>query len=309
MNNGKLLETLVATVEELLLPKGFSVNTNRCIFNDEGVQIAEFDIEIEGKVGTTELRWLIECRDRPSQGPAPNSWIEQLAGRKDRFRLSKVIAVSSTGFARGADEFAREKGIELRKVANAKLADVSTWFGFQEMTMYKQTGRLEKAQINIDQNESLEVQRTIKRKLQRIKRPFLRSVKTNEFVTLAQAFQQAISSVSDMYDDLMPNGGSKSVTLVARYPRDDNYFTIDTRHGSIRVREIIFVGEVILKRESVPISLLQEYRSLSASGIISSKAGFQFEANGLPLELAFHNINESGETHIILKAEPREEKT
>jgi len=155
VNNGKLLETLVATVEELLLPQGFQVRTNRCIFNDERVQIAEFDIEIEGKAGTTELRWLIECRDRPSQGPAPNSWIEQLSGRKDRFRLSKVIAVSSTGFAKGVVEFAREKGIELRTVVNAKPGNVSSWFGMHEMTMYKKTGHLEKVTINIGDNESV----------------------------------------------------------------------------------------------------------------------------------------------------------
>jgi hypothetical protein len=57
--DGKYFEALVAYVERTQLPEGFTVATNERIFNDEGVQIAEFDIEIRGKVGSTP--WLIEC--------------------------------------------------------------------------------------------------------------------------------------------------------------------------------------------------------------------------------------------------------
>jgi hypothetical protein len=59
--DGKYLEALVAYGERTLLPEGFTVATNERIFNDEGVQIAEFDIEIRGKVGSTAIVWLIEC--------------------------------------------------------------------------------------------------------------------------------------------------------------------------------------------------------------------------------------------------------
>src|SRR5712691_3000047 len=114
--DGRQLEGLVAFVEQTLLPQGFEVKTNERIYNDEGVQIAEFDIEVRGKVGSTEIAWLIECRDRPGQGPAPGSWIEQLVGRRTRFGFNKVTAVSTTGFAAGAIEFAQSEGIELREV-------------------------------------------------------------------------------------------------------------------------------------------------------------------------------------------------
>src|SRR6266550_564747 len=115
-SDGKQLEGLVSFVEKTLLPQGFEVKTNERIYNDEGIQIAEFDIEIHGKVGSTTIAWLIECRDRPGQGPAPGSWIEQLVGRRIRFGFNKVTAVSTTGFAVGAVQFARSQGIELREV-------------------------------------------------------------------------------------------------------------------------------------------------------------------------------------------------
>jgi hypothetical protein len=99
-NDGKKLEQLVAFVEEVLLPAGMKVEARRLVYDEDGFLIAELDIEITGKVGSTDFSWLIECRDRPSSGPAPASWIEQLYGRKDRFNFNKVTAVSTSGFSR-----------------------------------------------------------------------------------------------------------------------------------------------------------------------------------------------------------------
>ena len=110
-NDGKQLERLVAFVERTLLPHGFEVKTDTRMYNDAGVQIAEFDVEIRGRLGSTDIAWLIECRDRPGQGPSPGSWIEQLVGRRSRFGFNKVTAVSTTGFAEGAVGYARDEGI------------------------------------------------------------------------------------------------------------------------------------------------------------------------------------------------------
>jgi hypothetical protein len=111
--DGKSLESLVSMIERYLAPSEFTVETRKQVY-ENGVQIAELDIIITGRVGTSKFTGLIECRDRPSDGKAPGSWIEQLVGRKDRFKLSSVMAVSTTGFALGAIRYATEKGIELR---------------------------------------------------------------------------------------------------------------------------------------------------------------------------------------------------
>ena len=52
-NDGKQLEALVAAIEKILLPQGFEVKTNERVHNDGGVQIAEFDVEIRGRIGST----------------------------------------------------------------------------------------------------------------------------------------------------------------------------------------------------------------------------------------------------------------
>jgi hypothetical protein len=156
-SKGKQLERLVALIEKLHLPEGFEITTNERVY-DEGIQIAEFDIEIRGQLGTTELRWLIECRDRPTEGPAPASWIEQLVGRRSRFGFNKVTAVSTTGFAKGASDFAKSKGIETREVKALTPEHFADWLIMRSIVQIEQSGRLEHATFVIDENESPELQ-------------------------------------------------------------------------------------------------------------------------------------------------------
>jgi hypothetical protein len=131
-NDGKGLEALVAFVEETLVPKGLNVQTNRRVFDEEGRQVAEFDVEVRGKVSTTSFAWLIQCRDRPSSGPAPGEWIEQLAARRARFGFDRVTAVSTTGFAAPAKTYAAQVGIELREVRSLT-ADQFGWLAIPSM--------------------------------------------------------------------------------------------------------------------------------------------------------------------------------
>ncbi len=149
-SDGKQLESLVAYVEKSILPPGFEVKSNERVLNDEGVQIAEFDIEIRGKVGTTAISWLIECRDRPAYGRAPGSWIEQLVGRRTRFGFNKVTAVSTTGFAAGATAFAKDQGIELREVKSLDPAEFADWLHISSIQQVRRVTDLKHATIFLD---------------------------------------------------------------------------------------------------------------------------------------------------------------
>lgn len=128
-NDGSSLERLVHDFETRLLPEGFTVTSRERILDEDGNQIAEFDIVISGRIGSSEINWLIECRDRPSSGSAPGSWIEQLVTRRARFHFDKVFAVSTSGFSPGAIQVAEQFGIKLRTVR--AVADIATDFSVQ----------------------------------------------------------------------------------------------------------------------------------------------------------------------------------
>lgn len=302
-SDGKQLEALVAFVEKTLLPGGFKVTTNERIFNDEGIQIAEFDIEIRGKVGSTEIAWLIECRDRPTSGPAPGSWIEQLVGRRTRFGFNKVTAVSTTGFAVGATEFALAQGIELREVKTLAPEEFGDWLFIRHIHHIERRTNLHHASFLLDASEPKERQLALTDLLSSINgnAAILKSSKTGETTTAALAFSAAAGRIKGLFDDLKENDPEKRILLHANYT-DEDHFVIETSEGLIRLRAIVFEGELQLRETLVPLMVTAEYRQANSGEVISQIASFAPQSIlGMKFSTELHKMADTGETHVILR--------
>lgn len=164
---GKPLEELVKMIEQFLLPEGFKVESREKIFDESGVQIAEFDLVVSGCLGSSTIRWLIECRDRPAGETEPGSWIEQLAGRKQRFNFDKAFAVSTSGFSKSARDCAERFGIILRTVKNInEIASDFKILGFQyNLQEFEFIGPMGGELEDPNQQINLEIRRPLIRRL------------------------------------------------------------------------------------------------------------------------------------------------
>ena len=301
-DDGSQLEGLVAFVEGVLLPQGFEVKTNRRVYNDEGVQIAEFDIEIRGRLGTTDIAWLIECRDRPGSGPAPGSWIEQLVGRRVRFGFNKVTAVSTTGFAAGAEDFANREGIELRHVESLSAEDFSSWLAIKHFCQREQRANLEKGVLFFEEGISAKLLEKAKAILNSSdgNKKILRSVASNQLLTVAEAFANVANDMR-LFDSISPCERGKKVDLQVRYSNDNDHFVMDVEAESIRVRDIRFVGELLVVESNIPINLVAEYKGAEA-GVISQFVSFSpWEVNGTTFSIELHRMGDGGETHVVMR--------
>lgn len=300
--DGKQLETLVAFVEETLVPPGFEVKANSRVFNDEGVQIAEFDIEIRGKVGSTSIAWLIECRDRPGQGAAPGSWIEQLVGRRDRFGFNKVTAVSTTCFSAGAAEYAGRAGIELREVQNLDPASFESWLQISEMTQVKKIHDLKNATIVISSSEQVDVIAAAQRAIAQAtgNDALLVGSLTKDRATVTQAFIGAVQSEPAAFGGVSVDH-PKKLRVISRYIGDD-HFQIETELGNARVDRIEFFGELRIEETKVPVVRTAEYRHVETGAVISQLVAFEpHSILGMKLAVELHRMGESGETHVIMR--------
>ncbi|HEY0957605.1 MAG TPA: restriction endonuclease [Roseateles sp.] len=259
-NDGATLENLVSFVEKAMLQQGFELVRNERAYNSDGAQIGEFDLKVKGRVGTTDICWLIECRDRRSDGPQGGAWIEQLVGRRDRFGFNKVTAVSTTGFAAGAMDFAQQKGIELRTVEAMEPEFFAEWLQMPVIHAETRRSTLLHADVGTSTELSDGAVAALLRDLTAVRTDAkLLRARDGTLCSFAEAFLACVTGLDVACEGVEPNGPSRFVQVDASYPEEDRY-TLDVPSGIFELAAIYFQGEVRLIREDLPLLSTSEYR-------------------------------------------------
>lgn len=203
-NDGILLERLVKLIEGMLLPQGFEVESRKLIYNEKGLQIAELDIVITGRLGSASISWLIECRDRPSEGPAPISWIEQLTARRGRLKFDKVMAVSTTGFSESATEEADRVGIELRTLDEQTFEQVAQWLPFNAPIVIR-NAEFNEIRVYLKEQTDHESEGLTESIPIDIKNAIFLYTETGEDLTILKVWQKILSQNQQLFDNVQLN--------------------------------------------------------------------------------------------------------
>jgi len=122
MKASQAFEQLIHRIYELLERSGVQVTWNDHVVDpDNPSQKRQIDITIRRGLKTT----LVECRlHRRRQGV---KWVEELIGRRQSLAAEAVIAVSSSGFTKGALRKAERYNVILRDLRELTDADVQSW--------------------------------------------------------------------------------------------------------------------------------------------------------------------------------------
>jgi hypothetical protein len=112
--NWRDFEEMVAKIEQDLAPKGATVKSPDRVRDLVTGKLREVDASIRFDIGSTPVLITIECRKR--RGVQDDTWIEQLATKRDKIGAARTIAVSATGFSASAIKTAKLYSIELRSL-------------------------------------------------------------------------------------------------------------------------------------------------------------------------------------------------
>lgn len=274
-NDGRALEELVEYVERTLSNEGFQVNVNRKLYNDEGVQTAEFDVTVSGNFGSTEISWLIECRDRPSSGSAPGDWICALASKRDLHRFNKVTAVSTTGFSPAAIQAAERFNVGLREVTATSPEELRSWLTLAEVELVEHDISLADIDFVLDNNF---VTPTRGQYLQQLmsspdgrQRAVLISGATGSRLDLHTACREALAA-SSAFNVVEPGGDAVEIDMTVEYDVADAHLLMETPDGNIRIRKIRFQGSVCAVLKKFPVVGHSVYRELCSDEAIAQTA-------------------------------------
>jgi hypothetical protein len=122
---GRLAEEIVVKLEQALGPNVSVVSPEAVLGLLSGKQ-REIDIAIRGTVGSTDVFVMIECRDRRVRQGV--EWIEQLVQKARDVGAGKVIAVSTSGFTKPAQQFAELHAVLLRTLDTIDAEGIARMF-------------------------------------------------------------------------------------------------------------------------------------------------------------------------------------
>jgi hypothetical protein len=263
-NDGKPFERLVKLIEGFLIPQGFTIESRERIYTETGIQIAEFDIVITGTRDGALTKWLIECRDRPSEGPAPTSWIEQLVGRRQIHNFSKVMAVSTTGFSEGAKELAKLTGIGIRSMDSLTIESVLGWLPINA-PLVMHYGEFDKVQFHLrnatdqelaDLNQQLKVD---------TKASIIVDASSNETISIMQLWQRILNKNAQLFNGLSPNEEPKYLTVQAVCTEGQYQITIGGR--TFWIAQIDFSAKLSVSIPRMPLTQVRQYSETNGEQI------------------------------------------
>lgn len=302
-NSGKKLEAFVKRIEEILIPQGFKVETRKRMFSGKGKQSAELDIVVSGSVGTTKFDWLIECRDRPSDGSAPAAWIEQLVGRRKRLGVDKITAVSSTGFAPDAITFAQQEGIEIRTLSEITDEEIRNWWKTPSITAVYNSAGLVSANLNMD--EATDQQKEIL-KAQLIKLsgddPFFIDMATGSKSSIMDIWRDTLNQNTQLFNDVEPNKPPQRKRLSMTYPKSDRRFKAVVDGVDVEITRIDFVADISISTKVFTPSMITRYSKNTDNSTIANSVHFKLSLGADDIDLVIDNIPQDTTTKLVVSA-------
>jgi hypothetical protein len=246
-NDGTQLESLVKLVEGIQLPAGFTLKTNRRLYDESGNQLVELDIVITGTIGSVTYRTLFECRDRPSEGKAEGAWIEQLYGRKYRYGFNEVIAVSTTGFAPSAIANSAELRIPLRTVDELTADQIRGFLPMTAPLIHNEAnpreiyiGLLSEALLLEDGEELEEGERQLIPNDEKV----ISNLSTNQLLTLNELWKEMIGTHSERIFSGVPENGEWVEKIVELGQNDFASYRVVARGEQMKIAWMKVTGSL-----------------------------------------------------------------
>lgn len=260
-------EELVARIEKQLAPKGAVIKSPDRVIDKVTGRKREVDASVRYQIGSVPILITIECRKRKKV--QDDTWLEQLATKREKIGAQQTIAVSSTDFTQSAIETAKRYGIELRKIRDVDGDTIMRSFEKIFVEKIKLYDRVIHWSLEIETDLpgtvlSPEISKAIQQEGNNASIVFRVEdnigVSVNGLVENIYQLQSEGKLGQEPYVGLA--GTHSSVTRRITMDLIPNHFYTYTTNGKVNVRTIIIDLDTEIKREPVPLSTGYQYSDL-----------------------------------------------
>jgi hypothetical protein len=254
-------EQLVARIEETLAPKGAVVTSPDRIRDLLTGKLREVDASIRFDVGSTPILITVECRKR--RNVQDDTWIEQLASKREKIGAAKTIAVSAAGFSDSATRTAKFYGIELRRLEDRIGEEIVQQFlaGFK-ISLIVTEYQTRTVAFELEGGAPLAPQDFGEDLAAGIKNDGLTAVLAKEAWS---GLPVTVNNIMRRVDDSKIPDTGVPVTVQAVLTFAPGTVTVSTKHGPRLLQKIEVVADFTRRVVPAPATSLYEYATLEKS--------------------------------------------
>lgn len=266
-------------VEAALAPKGAIVRSPDRIPDLLTGSLRQVDGSIRFTVGSVPILITLESRHR--EAVQDDTWIEQLATKKEKIGAAKTIAVSSSGFFEPAKITARAKGIELRNLREITDDEILSWL--PSSVILTKVGlhlRVKKITAEVDAADLKDSEYVFHRDDHGNIRSLIR-VEDNKFVSPYEILNLLVRM--NTFSNVSLDGTKQTYLASANLPKGN--LQVQTDEGPQAIRSISFELECWHNVNTSSLSGGKYYEYSDPDDIILQRAEFQTEIEGYPLIL------------------------
>jgi hypothetical protein len=296
---GRRLENIVAVIEKSLDPERLVVKSPDVELDKTTGKPREIDVGIRLKGGSTALLIMVECREwKRRQGV---EWIEQVASKRSAIGAATAVAVSSSGFTKGALQKARHEGIETRGIDEIDADDVRDWFQVFHFTLLQRRYELHHVELGLDLRDE---------ELQDETRSLAGQWKYGDEVFICKPENRKCSfdiihRVAINNDEVwqaIPTDGAKTPRrLEVNYPNEAGRYQLQTAEGPVDIARIVFYVTQWIEERAVPLSRILSYHR--ENGPVSQVVQYEFDVESRGHTVSFAKDMETGEISVTVQGE------
>jgi hypothetical protein len=263
---GRDLEALVARLEAVLGGTDVEVTSPDSLTDKGTGEDREVDVSLRGRLGSSSQLVIMECRDRSRVQDV--TWIEQVASKRDSVGADTAVAVSSSGFSKGAVKKAKDLRVQLRKVADVDRVDVFSWLGTTGLELL--TNRFDVETVALVASEGTP-QELVDSVLSAMPQPFrtnsdvFRMKPTGQPATVFDIWSDVEASeprIRATYEVLSPGreNGRRLGSLTLQFINPEQRYQVANGAGVIDIQTVRMEGvRLWVDSEMIPFSRLREY--------------------------------------------------
>ena len=183
--------------------------------------------------------------------------------------MSKIIAVSSYGFSKGAKRLARCYGIDLRTIEAIEPDDIVDWCHPSKLHMIVRCSKIA-TELQVDMTGQEHLLEALRVHVERVKpnvTPILGHPKIDGKLTTQDVWQVFLGQNTHLFDGLEPNGEHRHLTLPIEYAESDRYY-IFFEDKRVPIRRIVFQAELWLTDQLY--SAITQYAHVTGTQIARS---------------------------------------